>query len=93
MVEPMGNKRCSPIGDLRRFRRQHGFFLDKSSNMKQTSLVITSTPRFRATAMTVLSVPKSTPTTDMLAKEKRLVVRWESGGVSWRASMASRDQL
>jgi hypothetical protein len=45
-------------------------------------LLTTSTPRFRATAMTVFSVPKSTPTTDMFTASQ-----WcggvEQKGIKW----------
>lgn len=51
------------------------------------SLLTTSTPRFRATAITVLSVPRSTPTTLIFAViVDRVAGRWlicEQGNTGW----------
>lgn len=41
-------------------------------------VLTTSTPRLRATAMTLLSVPKSMPTTDMFTQVRG--VRWTGEG-------------
>lgn len=57
----------------------------------ETSLVMTSTPRFLATAMTVLSVPKSTPTTLIVPVGLSLQCGWDwSVKMGWEAQEPQR---
>lgn len=56
--------RCGSIGD---FIGDLGQWLAYYDSFGRRRILTTSTPRFLATAMTVLRVPKSTPTTDILA--------------------------
>jgi len=69
-----GDLRCSSIGnlicDLK--ERQH---LHQDKRLQRT-IRTTSTPRFLATATTVLSVPKSTPTTVLMLALRRAWSRW-----------------